>query len=188
MPFEQQPQAFNPAGRLPVQRQQRRDRRLARRRRSAATGRSRSRARRIQQLLDRPDKHDLDASAAMQMDHLSLAAAGAEAADGVDQTRRRARAAGAGAGRRLGRRDGRRTRRAADRRDLPLRAAQGADHRQDRRRSRRRIRPAARHRDAVAGQGPSRRCCAPDPDCAAALAQRARPRAGAHRRRGRATT
>ena len=31
------------------------------------------RARRIQQFLDRPEKQDLDASAAMQMDHLSLA-------------------------------------------------------------------------------------------------------------------
>ena len=72
VPFEQQPQAFNPAtGFLfnannavtPVAEE-------------ATFGRDWEepwRARRIQQLLDRPEKHDLDVSAAMQTDHLSLA-------------------------------------------------------------------------------------------------------------------
>jgi len=72
LPFEKEPQAFNPpAGFLfnannavtPVSEE-------------ATFGRDWEepfRARRIQQFLDRPAKQDLDASAAMQSDHLSLA-------------------------------------------------------------------------------------------------------------------
>ena len=72
LPFEKQPQSFNPAAGFlfnannavtPVSEE-------------ASFGRDWEepfRARRIQQFLDRPEKQDLDASAAMQMDHLSLA-------------------------------------------------------------------------------------------------------------------
>ena len=72
------------------------------------------RARRIQQFMDTIDKHSLDTSAAMQADHLSLAAKALAAVHRHDRAFGRARATGAGDARELGRGDGQGPRRAAD--------------------------------------------------------------------------
>jgi len=70
LPFEQWPQAFNPAAGLVFNA----NNAVTPASEEAAYGRDWEepwRARRIQALLDRPEKQDLDASAAMQMDHVS---------------------------------------------------------------------------------------------------------------------
>jgi penicillin amidase len=72
VPFEKEPQAFNPAAGFLFNA----NNAVTPTSEEATFGRDWEepwRARRIQQLLDRPQKQDLDASAAMQMDHLSLA-------------------------------------------------------------------------------------------------------------------
>ena len=72
VPFEQQPQAFNPAVGFLFNA----NNAVTPTSQEATFGRDWEepwRGRRLQQWLDRPEKHDLDISAAMQMDHLSLA-------------------------------------------------------------------------------------------------------------------
>jgi penicillin amidase len=70
LPFEQWPQAYNPAAGFVFNA----NNAVTPLSEEAAYGRDWEepwRARRIQALLDRPEKHDLDASAAMQLDHIS---------------------------------------------------------------------------------------------------------------------
>ncbi len=90
------------------------------------------RARRIQQFFDAIDKHSLETSAAMQADHLSLAARDLQPFIAKNRPIRREGEASAGAACPLGRRHGQGPRRAADLRRLPQIASPRPDRRQDR--------------------------------------------------------
>ena len=149
------------------------------------------RARRIQQWLDRPEKQDLDASAAMQTDHLSLALVAAKplmaSIKPSDERARQALALVAGW-------DGVTE---ADRAEpliaetffyelhrMLLTERTGVPLQQG-------IRPAFRDRDAVAGQTPSGilfERSAAGPRLRADALARVRPRAATHRRSVRALT
>ena len=122
LPFEKWPQVFNPAAGFVFNA----NNAVTPASQEASYGRDWEepwRARRLQALLDRPEKQTLDASAAMQMDHVSPPMLALKPLMADHQTGGRAGAGGAGEGRRMGRRHARGAGRAADRRDLPLRIA-----------------------------------------------------------------
>ena len=179
VPFERLPQAFNPPAGILFNA----NNALTPASQETAFGRDWEepwRARRIQQWLDRADKQDLDASAAMQSDHLSLALIAAKpllaSIKPSDDRAKQALALVAGW-------DG--VTDAAQSAPLIAEAFLYELHKtmltdKTRRRPRCRVRPVDRHRHDVARRGSSRNLCARSRLRACAVG-RVRPCAGAHR-------